>query len=266
MDHNGAEILVKLLLEDPSIHLLAIILVNLSFCDAPLRTDLANIIPSLAYTLKVSTMSPSDFETFDDVYDTVEEKLKSLLTQEQSLRPATSDLDFNQNTRGPDLLLLPDGQVYPETARWCLAALKNLTRPPSTLGCEKLIASGILPLILQIITLGGSASTPLSAQSKLPKIPEEEGKRDEESHINSTRTWDSDSIQDAALYIVMNVASVQPDEVAQNDGVHILSLIADYQGVENEDADKLCQIQFQSIKAVSKRWKQYKFPRLKNFY
>jgi hypothetical protein len=240
-----------LLLEDPSVHLLAIILVNLSFCDAPLRTDLATLVPGLAYTLKVSTMSPSDYETYDDVYETVEEKLKSLLIQEQSLRPATSDLDFNQNIRGRDLLLLPEGQVYPETARWCLAALKNLTRPPAMLGCQKLISSEILPLILRIITLGGPAAAPLSAQPKLPQISEEAGMKEDESYINSTRSWDSNSIQDAALYIVINVASMLPNEVAQLDGVHILSLIADHEGEENEHSEKLSLIQFQSIKAVS---------------
>jgi hypothetical protein len=33
--------------------------------------------------------------------------------------------------------------------------------------------------------------------------------------------------------------------------VYLLSLIADYQGDVNEEGEKLCQIQFQSIKAVS---------------
>jgi len=49
-----------------------------------------------------------------------------------------------------------DKQIYPETARWCLSALKNLTRPSrDSKVAQSVASSGIIPLILRIITVGG---------------------------------------------------------------------------------------------------------------
>jgi hypothetical protein len=57
LDCNCVKILSKLICEDPSCHLICIILVNLSFADADLRRALIDpeieLIPALAFTLKV---------------------------------------------------------------------------------------------------------------------------------------------------------------------------------------------------------------------
>lgn len=60
LEYGGATILARLLCDDPSCHLMAIILVNLTFTDAELRRDLVavhtnmELIPSLALALRVS--------------------------------------------------------------------------------------------------------------------------------------------------------------------------------------------------------------------
>mmetsp|Transcript_3767 Transcript_3767/g.5782 ORF Transcript_3767/g.5782 Transcript_3767/m.5782 type:complete len:363 (-) Transcript_3767:87-1175(-) len=69
VDCGGAHILSRLLCEDPSCHLMAIILVNLTFADAELRRDLVSpasptqLVDALAYALIVATASPEIMET-----------------------------------------------------------------------------------------------------------------------------------------------------------------------------------------------------------
>ena len=244
LEHHGANILAKLLCDDPSCHLLAIILVNLSFCDAKLRSDLSALVSSMAYSLKLSSMTTTEFENHEDVGELVEEKLQSLVLQEQSLRPALSDLDYNNNARGRGDLLLVENQVYPETARWCLAALKNLTRPPSTLGAKKLVVSGVVPLIMRIVTVGAPK------QSKEGPVDENTAAA-AASYSNPTTAWDSNSMQDAALFVILNLSATIPESVKELDGVRLLSLICKYSGDGTQTVDQEHQIEFQSIKAVS---------------
>lgn len=242
LEHHGANILAKLLCDDPSCHLLAIILVNLSFCDAKLRSDLSALVSSMAYSLKLSSMTTTEFENHEDVGEFVEEKLQSLVLQEQSLRPALSDLDYNNNARGRGDLLLVENQVYPETARWCLAALKNLTRPPSTLGAKKLVVSGVVPLIMRIVTVGAPK------QSKEGPVDENTAAA-AASYSNPTTAWDSNSMQDAALFVILNLSATIPESVKELDGVRLLSLICKYSGDGTQTVDQEHQIEFQSIKA-----------------
>jgi hypothetical protein len=251
VDHAGAGILAKLLCDDPSCHLLAIILVNLSFCDTQLRNDLVDIIPSMAYALALSTMTPSDFETYDEVGETVESKLASLLQRDQSLRPALSDLEYNPNVHGPESTLAPENHVYPETARWCLAALKNLTRPPSTSGAQTLLQSGIVPLILQMISIGGPAPPATSISDGSSPTTAESDENVNSGDSRQATAWDSNSIQDTALFVVLNLAAVLPEEMTQLDSIRVLSLIAKYRGKGGETLVQKSQMQFQSIKAVS---------------
>ena len=196
-------------------------------------------------------MTPANFETYVEEGNTVEAKLEYLLSNEQKFRHARSDLDYNQNVRGQEDFLLPENHVYPETARWCMAALKNLTRPPATTGSETLLASGVVPLIMQIITIGSPVAFTQSNSdgSPVPAEPDENSKA--EYAMNFTGTWDSNSIQDAALFVVLNLSAAIPDEIANLDGVHVLSLIADYAGVGGETLEQTSLMQFQSIKAVS---------------
>ena len=60
IEHGGAKVLSRLLCEDPSCHLLAIILVNLTFADGELRRELVSshwdvqLVEALSYALLVS--------------------------------------------------------------------------------------------------------------------------------------------------------------------------------------------------------------------
>lgn len=48
-----------------------------------------------------------------------------------------------------------DDIAFPETARWALCGLKNLTRPPSknTFAAEKLLQCNILPILFNTVTV-----------------------------------------------------------------------------------------------------------------
>ena len=249
LEHNGGAILAKLLCEDPSCHLLAIILVNLSFCDTQLRADLAFLVPSIAYALKLSSLTPNDFEVYDEEGDTVEDKLKHLLMKEEKARPSSNG-NSNHNINAAEMILSPEDFVYPETARWCMAALKNLTRPPSTKGSVNVLESGIVPLIMRIIAIGGPVTSSLTTDGSLVRIYNSQ--RDNSLNpVGSTCAWDSNSIQDAALFVIMHLSAAQPDQVLQLGGVHQLPLIADSAAVDGDKNEEVCQVQFQSMKAVS---------------
>jgi hypothetical protein len=191
-------------------------------------------------------MTESEFENVEslDDGDDVSEKLQAVLLQELKLRPATSDLDFTQNMRGKDLLLSPDDLVYAETARWCLAALKNLTRPASSsVACLTLQESGILPLIMQMITtIPPSALSSVDVSSVVTDT----------AFTNATLHWAANSMQDAALFCVLNLAATPESRasVIQSDGVQLLSLIAECDATD-VSVDEANQMQFQSLKAVS---------------
>jgi len=252
LQYGGAKILARLLCDDPSCHLMAIILVNLTFCDAELRRDLADpscaVIDSLAYALKLSSMTESEFETVEslDDGDDVKEKLQSLLLHDLQLRPATSDLDFTQNARSKDLLLSPHDLCHAETARWCLAALKNLTRPGTTssspvAACTTLQESGILTLILRLIT----TIPPIP-----PELQEVSSVVTDTAFLNATVQWEANSMQDAALFCVLNLTATPESRaiVIQSDGVQLLSMIADYHATDIS-VDEANQMEFQSLKA-----------------
>ena len=61
IEYGGAKVLSRLLCEDPSCHLLAIILVNLTFADGDLRRELVSpvrdvqLVEALSYALLVSS-------------------------------------------------------------------------------------------------------------------------------------------------------------------------------------------------------------------
>jgi len=68
LECDGIKILSKLICEDPSSHLICIIIVNLSFADSELRRAIADpklqLVPALAYTLKVRWIFSSFFKDF----------------------------------------------------------------------------------------------------------------------------------------------------------------------------------------------------------
>jgi hypothetical protein len=148
---------------------MAIILVNLTFADAELRKELVaptsniEIVESLAYALRVSALTPEEHAARQPLLDNQDTSAKvllsTLLEEDRRLRLALSDLDYNSsnNYRGKESLLDPAKLLYPETARWCLSAIKNLTRPAKESPASScLIETGILPLIMKLVTVGGN--------------------------------------------------------------------------------------------------------------
>jgi len=210
----------------------------------------------------------------------------------QLLKSVTSDLNGSAVPKY-GYSMDPSNQLFPETARWSLCALKNLTRPPrDPAAVDAVLDAQILPLILRIVTvrtvssLQGFASIDdaRSSSTDTPVAVPPEDLSDYKSSpsfrssppltlsmsatkedMNAPRTWGANSIQDAALFMLLHLAA-SPEargQLMHHKAVHILSSIADY-GITSGEAlrnggkgsldmtpeDKLVQ-QFQCLKAVS---------------
>jgi hypothetical protein len=150
----------------------------------------------------------------------------------------------------------PSDQLFPETARWCVSAIKNLTRPDNSdlmddVFITHLIRHGIIHVMLDIVSVDTAASASSSNNS----------------HVNKPSQWDTNSLPDVALYAILHVAMSAPTTMTQSTNlpniIPTLSAIADY-GITSGDAlrnggmgptdmtpgAKLIQ-QFQCLKAVS---------------
>lgn len=196
MDFGGARIFSRLLCEDPSCHLMAIILVNLTFSDAELRKEMValnsniQIVESLAYASRIASLTQAEYESREpwvalrDGTDSVMDLLSVMMDEDRRLRLALSDVDCNRGSvyRGKTVLLDPARLKYAETARWCLSAIKNLTRPSKeSQAVNTLIKTGIIPLILKLVTVGGIVE-PMSQTGMMECI---ENHRSQSSSSNS---------------------------------------------------------------------------------
>ena len=197
----------------------------------------------------------------------------------------------------PPLLGDTSTQLFPETARWCLTALKNLTRPCTdgiTTAANSLVLSGIVPLILEYICISatriGDEVDRKIGSRKTDKNTNSPSSRQQPSpcavqYSNAPCTWDSNSMQDAALFIIMNLAAnpSSRDHVKEADGVSVLTYITKYrilhmksssptntsgEGENNTNSEldedglseeEKCQEAFQCIKAVSLRIRMKRF-------
>jgi hypothetical protein len=266
LDYGGVKVFARLLCQDPSCHLMAIILVNLTFAEADLRKEIVSpasgieLVESLSFALRVSSLTPEEYEARQavleaDLSESPTMRLRNLMAEDQRLRPSTSD----------DSLVDPTRQLFPETARWCLSALKNLTRPAKESGAaQSLIQTGIVPLILHLITIFGPPKSSMkgsidrshssSSESPTPIDPLES---DQGEFTNAPSAWDSNSMQDAALFIVMNLSACPSsrDYVKEADAVSILAFIAEYRNLSLEERtlseEEQRQQEFQCMKAVS---------------
>jgi len=154
---------------------------------------------------------------------------------------------------------------FPETARWCLCALKNLTRPGKlsssstgssgsssrneealsgdAIASRAIIDAGLVPILLRVIRVAkkaANASSDLDASGTrsssddlfVGRLPDEicnEGHVVSPNMINMP-TWNSNSAQDAALYTLMHmtsISSIRDDLLRKNDGVGGGSLVVD---------------------------------------
>lgn len=112
----------------------------------------------------------------------------------------------NNNTFKEDNISLP------ESARWALCGVKNLTRPPShdsKVG-ERLIKHGVIPMLLNILTIDeGDSNNQFHQKCDNDNYndADEDLKNDDfEKDSNIPYHWDGNSIQDTALYILMNLS------------------------------------------------------------
>lgn len=303
IDCGGVHVLSRLLCEDPSCHLMAIILVNLSFGDVELRKELVSpnssmqLIDALSYVLRVASRTPEEHDARKPLPIGNEngtfpprKLLAAAMLEDQRHHQPMNDFGYDNEQNE---LFDPSKQLFPETARWCLCALKNLTRPSKDpLVAQTMIGTGIVPLILRIITIGSRAGlqsqtgsqTPADSnllltnsssrtQSPSPADPLFPQKTEvstlSKTHgtdqtstdpiqgcLNNPSTWDANSIQDAALFTILNMAAIPTARIYlhENDAVQILLLIADYGSAMHVShtptpAAQMKQRQFQSLKA-----------------
>lgn len=263
---GGAFVLSRLLCEDPSCHLLAIILVNLTFADAELRRELVTksssssssskesicLFEALSYALLISSSSPEEHTARSELMD--ESNIQNQNPRDLLMSAQNADLELQNNTNLPnkeDFLYRfdPARQIFPETAKWCLAALKNLTRPNSTHYeedgmAQAMIESGIISRILRIVTVGDASSGYLdmvvcsnseflgNKADNLQVVPEENNRNNNHGDsINPPSTWEANAIQDAAMFTILNLASASSETreaLRQEKAIEVLSLIADY--------------------------------------
>lgn len=244
LEHRAAAILSILLCHNPSCHLIAIVLVNLTFADASVRRDLVStaniqIVEALSYAYRISIMGESEFETRQHLLQFGEE-----IPPKERLSVL---LDFDQSHAF--LIFTPSKQIlYPDTARWTLSALQNLTRPASkdkniNPAAHVFLQLGMLPYILRILTIDGdddhndieaSFSSIESFNSESPPV---------------TSTWDSQSVEDTALFVLLNL-TVLPwthDRLASDVGPVLARITRVNHEATKTDGDKIAM--HQCIKA-----------------
>ena len=252
VDCGGAHILSRLLCHDVSCHLMAIILVNLTFADAELRRELVSpaaptqLVDALAYALICATASPEVAESLPQPVGPMAnaQPREMLVASMQKLNSEQFEsFNFQDST---------NVSQFPETARWCLCAIKNLTRPSKDpLAAHAIIDTGIVPLLLRIVTTDFQSNSNSDTNASLKASDPMQTNGNEGVTGNPPHTWEANSIQDAALFSLLNLATVQPARhyLREVDAVHTLSMIADCTGNNQGSGDTSGIEQFQCLKA-----------------
>ena len=180
VDCKAAKVLCKMLCWYPESSLISIILVNLCFCDSALRMQLVRssedeegfgeaacpyIIEAFAYTLQVSIL-PKDEEI--PIVVEKDKNPRELLRQlQQALGvPVSASSIFNGNSSSggngndvnADQLPFSSNIAHPETAKWCMCGMKNLSRPSrDPVAAKMLIQSGVLHAVLRVLQVGSGS-------------------------------------------------------------------------------------------------------------
>jgi hypothetical protein len=264
IDHGGARLLGRLLCDNPSHNLVAIVLVNLTFADAEVRRELvspatdAQLVETLAFALRVASLTQEEYELRVPLVENDPENLK---TPRELLANLLAE-DVRQGVNSPlsmkDTLARPSKQLFAESARWCLTAIKNLTRPSkaSSASARALIHSGIVPHILRFITvpmmeLPAGSSDDTSDSDGVSTNPAEPATG---AFTNAPSTWDSNSEQDAALFVILNL-SAEPaarEYLRELGTVALMATITVYeknQAFEKDNVDGKKIVEFQCLKA-----------------
>eukprot|EP00934_Nitzschia_sp_Nitz4_P005873 Nitzschia sp. Nitz4//scaffold30_size153850//84539//87009//NITZ4_002782-RA/size153850-augustus-gene-0.60-mRNA-1//1//CDS//3329547276//5863//frame0 len=245
IQHGGAKLLAGILCNDPSCHLSAIVLVNLTFADVELRSELlaetasSGLVESLAFALRVASLTNEELHARQEFIERLaqenlppKDKLSMLMAEDQRLRPGCERFDGGAALLAHEVVMNPACQAYAETARWCLSAIKNLTRPVNDESvAEVLVTSGIYTLILEyIMRLPKRSSGRLDTMDDAPSTSSESTAMADPFDLgnNTPGTWDSSSMQDAALFVVFNLAScpLSRDHVFERETLNTLSMIA----------------------------------------
>lgn len=270
LDCGGIRILSQLLCEEPSCHLLAICLVNLSFSSVALRRDWVAMnkdlrwMEALTFAIRVGSMTRDEYHLVQPFLEETSPHRRSpaehlaILRADDRNRSRSEWSCFQVHETLP-----PSGdQLFPETVRWCLCVLKNLSRPHPEIMISKMIfQSGIVPFLFQCITI-------CHVKSRTPTPPHisTEDAYDVVSTpssmssvaLNSPENWDATSVEDASMYVLMNLAAHQENHQAlvDMDAILLLSLVTQYAESHPRDGedqefvpDYLRVMDFQSLKA-----------------
>eukprot|EP00977_Amphora_coffeiformis_P002871 scaffold538_cov166-Amphora_coffeaeformis.AAC.13 len=273
LDCGAVKLLCQMLCEDPSCHLIAVCLVNLSFSNVAIRRDWVGLnkdihwMQALTFCIRVGSMTREE-------YHLVQPFLEEAAPHRRSPSEYLGILQAGQRTRSTSsqsacfqihqTLPAPEDRLFPETVRWCLCILKNLSRPHVEVNISDLVfASGIVPFLFQCVTL-------CHVKSRSPTPPSQEDFDDYEMTnstsgmscsvgLNSPETWDSSSIEDAALYVLMNLAADDKNhqKLVDMDAILLLSLVTQFTESHERDGedgtlhvpDYLRVMDFQSLKA-----------------
>jgi hypothetical protein len=257
---HGVDILCHFLCCDPSCRMMAIVLVNLSFgTNLQFQHDLlfqsingrvsdTELLSSLAYTLRVASLTRDGFDTRQrlfvkdpDLQFEWDSKQNSLSIQSTTsiVQQLSVLLAFDRYGIYTKSWPRQSEQMYPDTARWCICALHHLTRPLlqynyssssdttslSLSAAMALTRTNIVPHLLcciRIVTIYDETLTDgktnngnqLSLTCHTPITnTRRSGPEQQDSTIltisNNPSTWLKETSQDAALFVIMNI-SIDP--------------------------------------------------------
>lgn len=259
VDCGAVGIFSQLLCEDPSCTVLAICFANLSLTAAVTRVEWVALnkrlewMQALAYCIELGVMTHDEYLPLQpflegEVGPNKRRTPAEYLTILRANKPRTRIHGVHET------LPAKEDQLFPETVRWCLHILQNLTRPhPRVEIASFIFDTGVMPLVLRHITL-----CRVKSQSK--KLSEEnlaEGDPSPNSvnalPFNSPDHWDASSSSDAALFVTLNLAADAKNHqrLIDLDAVLLLSLITQFVDGEHEmhTSDTFSAMDFQSIKA-----------------
>lgn len=227
------------------------------------------LVESLAFALRVASLTHEELEKRQTFIDELtsqtgnppKDMLAMLMAEDQRLRNATNTESMSFPSGA---ITDPCRQCFPETARWCLSAMKNLTRPCNDSStAHVLITSGIFSLIRQYILIPKETteaqkqdmSAPSSSSDSTSMADPNDAEYAAPSLSSTPSMWSTTSIQDAALYIVLNLASCTDsrDYVVETGTIDALCAIAHFPEADrsNTNEEQVAQREFQCLKAVS---------------
>lgn len=199
-------------------------------------------------TGQLSTLGPIPLQSSNGTPHTPHELLSILRSTLATTFPNFSNHNNHDHISPPLLLSDSENCPFPETARWCLCALKNLTRPGKcitsgggdgssssislnnnedvlsgdAIAARAIIDAGLVPILLRVVrvakekkkkadtTTGSLSASEDESDPYVGLLPDDICN---EGHVVSPNmvnmpTWNSNSAQDAALYTLMHMASM----------------------------------------------------------